>query len=311
MKTLRTNASIPRWLDGCANRIDEEMPGLDAHDGARFVRVLSESRLVRRHGELLRWLNEVQQFLPHEILIAAWGDFQRWNIKCEVVSHLPDVCAAPRRGCALDDLLRDLYTQWVRSGREPLVLQAALAAALRKPCACALHGALRGMRCVLVHGVRDKRSGCDSLYITLGSSSFGELGHHSRFIALAHLLLCQLDIVWRRLAAFRLDDLPADEAITLPRALELSAREREILVSLSRGSSNSDIAEALDISLFTVKNHLKRIFRKIGVSNRTQAAARYNDALARYNGALTRYDGALTQSAGPAAPLLAAQQKAA
>ena len=304
MKTLRANASLPNWLDGCARRFDEQVPGLDAYDGARFVRILSESRLIRRHGELLRWLKEAQQFLPHEILIAAWGDFQRWNIKCEVVSHLPGVCAAQGRGCALDDLLRESYTQWVRSGREPLVLQAAVAAALRKPCACALHGALRGMRSALVHGVRDKRSGCDSLYIALGPSSFPETGHYSRFIALAHLLLCQLDIVWRRLAAFRLDDLPADQAITLPCALELSAREREILVSLSRGSTNSDIAEALNISLFTVKNHLKRIFRKIGVSNRTQAAARYNDAL-------TRYNGALTHPAGAAAPLLAAQQKAA
>jgi transcriptional regulator EpsA len=304
MRPLRTNPSLPNWLDGCARPVDEQLPGLDAYDGARFVRILFESRLIRRHAELLRWLREVQQFLPHQILIAAWGDFQRWNIKCEVVSHLSAVCAAPGRGCALDDLLRDSYTQWVRSGREPLVLQAAITAALRKPCACALHGALRGMRSVLVHGVRDKRSGCDSLYIALGSSSFPETGNHSRFIALAHLLLCQLDIVWRRLAAFRLDDLPADEAIAVPCALELSPREREILVSLSRGSTNSDIAEALHISLFTVKNHLKRIFRKIGVSNRTQAAARYNDAL-------TRYNGALTHPAGPAASLLAAQQQAA
>ena len=52
-------------------------------------------------------------------------------------------------------------------------------------------------------------------------------------------------------------------------------REREILTRIAAGSTNSDIALSLDISLFTVKNHLKRIFRKIGVSNRTQAAARY------------------------------------
>jgi DNA-binding NarL/FixJ family response regulator len=48
-------------------------------------------------------------------------------------------------------------------------------------------------------------------------------------------------------------DLPAADAIALPRGLDLSAREREILVSLSRGSTNHDIAEALAISLFTVK----------------------------------------------------------
>ena len=68
---------------------------------------------------------------------------------------------------------------------------------------------------------------------------------------------------------------------SLPRALELSAREREILANLAHGSTNHDIAEALAISLFTVKNHMKRIFRKIGVSNRTQAAARFNQELRR------------------------------
>jgi len=81
--------------------------------------------------------------------------------------------------------------------------------------------------------------------------------------------------VWRRLAAFRLDELRGADAIGASGAQDLSAREQEILDTLSRGSTNSDIAEALEISLFTVKNHLKRIFRKIGVSNRTQAAARY------------------------------------
>jgi DNA-binding NarL/FixJ family response regulator len=61
--------------------------------------------------------------------------------------------------------------------------------------------------------------------------------------------------------------------------LDLSEREREILDSLREGKTNVDIALALDISPFTVKNHVQRIFRKIGVSNRTQAAARYGDAV--------------------------------
>ena len=39
------------------------------------------------------------------------------------------------------------------------------------------------------------------------------------------------------------------------------------------------IAAALDISRHTVKNHLLRIFRKIGVSNRTQAAALYCEVM--------------------------------
>jgi transcriptional regulator EpsA len=270
--------SRPVWLEGCGRGVNERAPGLDADEGARFIGVLSASRLIRRQGDLLGWLKQAQEFLPHQILVAAWGDFQRGNVKCEIVSHLPGVRAVQGRGCSLDDLLREAYPQWIRCGREPLVLIASAAASLRKPCDCPLHAALRGMRSMLIHGIRDKLSGCDSLYIAFDSASFIPAGGHSRFVALAHLLLCQLDSVWRRLASFRLDDLPAADAIAMPRALELSAREREILASLSRGSTNHDIAEALAISLFTVKNHLKRIFRKIGVSNRTQAAARFNEA---------------------------------
>jgi transcriptional regulator EpsA len=277
MVTLATT-----WGDARSTGIDEKAPVLDEGDGARFVRILCRSRLIGRHADLLAWLNgEVQQFLPHQILIATCGDFGRWNVKSEVVSSLPGVRAGSIGACAIDDVVREAYAHWLRGGRQPLVLEAAAAPALMKPCVCPLHSAFRGMRSLLVHGVRDKRSGCDSLYIALDPGSFVEARDQRRFVALAHLLLCQIDIVWRRTAAFRLDDLPAAEAIAVPRALCLSAREHEVLGPLSRGSTNSDIAEALDISLFTVKNHLKRIFKRIGVSNRTQAAAWYNEAVAQ------------------------------
>jgi transcriptional regulator EpsA len=278
MDTLRAHAPLTSWLD-CKWGIDEPALALEAQDGARFVRILSASRRIGRRSDLLAWLKEeVQQFLPHQILIAAWGDFPKWNVKCEVVSNRPGVGAAAIAGCPIDDLVREAYAQWSRGGRQPLVLEAAAPAALRSPCSCPLHSALRGMRSLLVHGVCDKRSGCDSLYIALDPGSCVEARDQRRFVALADLLLCQIDIVWRRVAAFQLDDLPA-EGIRVPSTLELSAREREILHRLSHGSTNSHIAETLDISLFTVKNHLKRIFRKIGVSNRTQAAARYNQAV--------------------------------
>lgn len=247
--------------------------------GARpnFKKIASLARALRRHGDGLRF--KTVHTAQHQMLIAAWGDFQRWNVKCEVVSHLAAARDPNQRGCSLDDVLRDAYAHWLHGGREPLVLGAAALGALCKPCSCALHTALCGMRSVLVLGVRDKLSGCDSLYIALDAQSLFAPGGGIRFVSLANLLLCQLELAWRRLAAVRLQGLPAAEAIALPSALDLSAREREILASLSRGSTNHDIAEGLAISLFTVKNHVKRILKKLGVSNRTQAAARFNQAL--------------------------------
>ncbi|MCJ7695593.1 MAG: LuxR C-terminal-related transcriptional regulator [Anaerolineaceae bacterium] len=52
---------------------------------------------------------------------------------------------------------------------------------------------------------------------------------------------------------------------------ELSGRETEILKLVAQGLSNKDIAQALFISVNTVKVHLRNIFEKINVSSRTEA----------------------------------------
>lgn len=52
----------------------------------------------------------------------------------------------------------------------------------------------------------------------------------------------------------------------------LSAREMEVLKHVTRGLSNKEIASSLGISHQTVKNHVTAILRKLGVSDRTQAA---------------------------------------
>lgn len=52
----------------------------------------------------------------------------------------------------------------------------------------------------------------------------------------------------------------------------LTRRELEVLVHVANGMFNKEIATTLDISERTVKNHISNIFKKIDVSDRTQAA---------------------------------------
>lgn len=50
--------------------------------------------------------------------------------------------------------------------------------------------------------------------------------------------------------------------------LRLTNREREILIWVSRGKTNAEIATILLISPGTVRKHLENIYGKLGVSNR-------------------------------------------
>lgn len=55
-------------------------------------------------------------------------------------------------------------------------------------------------------------------------------------------------------------------------AINLTPREEEVLERLVRGLSNKDIARELDLQEVTIKLHIRGICRKLGASNRTQAA---------------------------------------
>jgi two-component system nitrate/nitrite response regulator NarP len=55
----------------------------------------------------------------------------------------------------------------------------------------------------------------------------------------------------------------------------LTDREREILAALAQGMTNQQLANAFEISLNTVKFHLKNLYGKLGVDNRAQAVAKY------------------------------------
>jgi DNA-binding response OmpR family regulator len=80
---------------------------------------------------------------------------------------------------------------------------------------------------------------------------------------------------------FRLTDTGADpeeqlaqQLALLQRSLPLTSREADVLLWISRGKSNRDISEILDISPRTVNKHLEQVFEKLGVENRASAAAK-------------------------------------
>lgn len=52
---------------------------------------------------------------------------------------------------------------------------------------------------------------------------------------------------------------------------KLTGREKDILKLVTQGLSNAEMAEKIFLSVLTVKTHLKNIFKKLNVTNRTEA----------------------------------------
>jgi DNA-binding NarL/FixJ family response regulator len=68
---------------------------------------------------------------------------------------------------------------------------------------------------------------------------------------------------------------PTSQTVTTVTSLKqrgISPRELEIIHLLAEGKQNSEIAELLFISKYTVENHLRSIYRKMDVKNRTAIA---------------------------------------
>ncbi|GAA2655781.1 response regulator transcription factor [Paractinoplanes durhamensis] len=73
-------------------------------------------------------------------------------------------------------------------------------------------------------------------------------------------------------ARYRLAVVPhGNPAAKARRLTPLSPREAEVMDWISRGRSNADIAGLLQVQPKTVKNHINRIFTKLGAANRVEA----------------------------------------
>jgi DNA-binding NarL/FixJ family response regulator len=66
--------------------------------------------------------------------------------------------------------------------------------------------------------------------------------------------------------------------------VRLSKRETEILELLTKGLANKEIADRLDISVETVRVHLRRVYEKLHVHSRTEAAMKFRDSKEDFRG---------------------------
>lgn len=239
-------------------------------DGERLLKVIQASLGVRRHLDFFQWLQgDFQLFLPHDVFIAAWGDFDLGIVYMDVVSALPGIRTGPIIERDITPFTQSLFADWLGQGCAPFFAQAPDGFAIAdKESRCPIGVSFRAMRSILVHGMKDERDRHDCLYLALSTAD--------RFPAVAPeymaLLLPHIDSALRQVIHLP-EQLRKKSTLSYDAAgsFGLSGREAQIMEWVGGGKTNEEIGMILGISAFTVKNHLQRIFKKLDVKNRAQA----------------------------------------
>ncbi len=108
--------------------------------------------------------------------------------------------------------------------------------------------------------------------VALGASGYLLKGTSREKLLEAIRMAAQGQSAWTRDELRRVTGALATPRLAADVEVPLTQRESEVLRQLAYGLTNKEIALALHISYETVKEHVQHILRKIGVSDRTQAA---------------------------------------
>lgn len=148
-----------------------------------------------------------------------------------------------------------------------LVTDAAGTVLHANPAATALLGEARGIDCRLLVDARD---GARRVCAPCGAG--GPAHGEQRFHGGVQVRGERVELVCSAVGTVRVIALREPEGVEP--AHTLTPRERQVLLLVARGLTNTRIAERLDVSPATVRTHMEHVLRKLGVRSRSQAVAR-------------------------------------
>lgn len=234
---------------------------VSAEHGERHARIIREWLTVQRHYDFFMWLqSDMQHYLPHEIMLAGWGDFKTGRIRHDIVSALIDVRTERSSAATLSPLLQGVFNRWSEHGKTPCTLHAGECGFLLegRGLQCPLGSALQGMKSVLIHGVSDKRWRHDCLYLLFSSK---------REIRASSLMAMKVLLPYLDTAFGRLQPPPRRRTMASVAANRadhgLNAQEIEIMNWTRAGKTVPEIAVLLKTGVFTVTNGLGSLLRKL------------------------------------------------
>jgi len=243
---------------------------------ALVIRTMQNSLSIQTHFQLLLWMQgDFQEVIPHDAMISFSGAIQGKTYHYDIVSPIPGIRTIKIPQRSISSFRKGIHQHWAGCGGQ--VTSATIAEGSKTPFdASALHESLQGMKHVLFHAIPDTRFKADHLYILMRR----EAPFSNQERKLFELMLPHVDAAVRKI-----DGLPVlePEQVTAPILLNsliksgLTTREIEILEWVRNGKTNIEIGMILEISTFTVKNHLQRIFKKINATNRAQAVGKIEE----------------------------------
>ena len=105
-----------------------------ALEAAHYLELASQTCLLERHVDLLRWLQgDVQQYLPHDIFLAAWGNFREGSVHHDILSPLPGARSYSVGTDSLPFILGKLHDLWLAGGKQASTRAASPSAARSRP----------------------------------------------------------------------------------------------------------------------------------------------------------------------------------
>jgi len=240
---------------------------LSAREQECLLRVIETGVAVHDAPGFFLWAQgQLQSLLPHQALVCLQFDADDTLMRLACVHSQ---VLAPAALAALEDRADGLALRMARHCRQarrlPALFDAGIDAA---PHMTQFQEPLRqhGFDNALVHGT-GPLAGVTTVFVLFGLAQ-RPVARHAYFF--------ELVLPYLHLALLRLPGTSAAPAGRAPveAARPLSLREVEIVRWLAEGKTNYEVGRILGISAATVKNHLQRIYRALGVSNRSHALAR-------------------------------------
>ena len=268
---MRSVNERPNTNDPAQPQIDSLL--LNAREAQALVRLVEAGQSVARRAQFFVWMrSHVHALLPHVVSVCGAYSRHRRELQFKVFNsvvlpaHLVDALGADGSpfmeraaqhwgdagGQAFGATLTDISSPW--SGLHVAEQLDAL-----------------GLRHALVHGVSrpDRPHELETLFLFLNDSACASTQKIELVVPQLHATYMRAVTTEHAVAPMSATRAASPQPTRGPPPV--TERELHILHWVREGKSNQEIAQLLDISMLTVKNHIHKILGKLGANNRAHA----------------------------------------